>query len=94
MVNMSAAEAATADVLLKKLLLKISQYSQNACVGVSFLSNFIKKRFHHRCFPVNIAKFLRISISKNICQRLFLQRQRSAVSLFNSLITLNILFYY
>ena len=39
---MSAAEAATADVLLKKLLLKISQYSQNACVGVSFLSNFIK----------------------------------------------------
>ena len=27
--------------------------------------NFIK-RLRHRCFPVNIAKFLRISISKNI----------------------------
>ena len=26
----------------------------------------------HRCFPVNIAKFLRTSISKNICKRLLL----------------------
>ena len=31
---------------------------------------FIKKRPQHRCFPVNIAKFSRLLISKNICQRL------------------------
>ena len=32
--------------------------------------NFIKNRPQHRCFPVNIAKFLRLHISKNICERL------------------------
>ena len=29
--------------------------------------NFIKKRPQHRCFPLNIAKFLRAPILKNIC---------------------------
>ena len=33
--------------------------------------NFIKKRFQHRFFPVNIAKFLRTPIFENICKRLF-----------------------
>ena len=28
--------------------------------------NFIKKRLQHRCFPVNIAKFLRTPILMNI----------------------------
>ena len=28
-------------------------------VAVLQVYNFIKKRFQHRCFPVNIAKFLR-----------------------------------
>ena len=32
--------------------------------------NFIKKRPQHRCFPVNIAKFLILFISKNISERL------------------------
>ena len=32
--------------------------------------NFIKKRYQHRCFPVNISKFSRTSILKNICVRL------------------------
>ena len=32
--------------------------------------NFIKKRLQHRRFPVNIAKFLRTPLSKNICKRL------------------------
>ena len=32
--------------------------------------NFIKKRPQHRCFPVNIAKFLILLISENICKRL------------------------
>ena len=32
----------------------------------------IQKRFQHRCFPVNIAKFLRTPILKNICEWLLL----------------------
>ena len=35
--------------------------------------NFIEKRLHHRCFPVNIAKFLRTPILKNVCKRLLLK---------------------
>ena len=33
--------------------------------------NFIKKRLQHRCFPVNVAKFLRTSVLKSTCERLF-----------------------
>ena len=62
---------------LKKLFLKISQYShENICVGSLFNKitglqgcNFIKKRLQQRCFPVNIAKFFRIAIVKNIWER-------------------------
>ena len=32
--------------------------------------NFIKKRLQRRCFLVNIAKFLILLFSKNICERL------------------------
>ena len=32
--------------------------------------SFIKKRVHRKCFPVKLAKFLRRSILKNICERL------------------------
>ena len=32
--------------------------------------NFVKKRLQHRCFPVITAKFLKILIWKNICERL------------------------
>ena len=35
--------------------------------------DFIEKRLQHRCFPVNIAKFLRTPILKNICERLLLE---------------------
>ena len=36
--------------------------------------NFIKKRPQQRCFPVNIAKFLRhLSILKIICEQLLLK---------------------
>ena len=35
--------------------------------------NFIIKRIQHSCFLVNIAKFWRIPISKNICERLLLE---------------------
>ena len=36
-----------------------------------FLIKFIKKKHQHRCFSVNIARFLRASILQNICERLF-----------------------
>ena len=32
--------------------------------------DFIKKIFQHRFFPVNIAKYLRATIPKNICEGL------------------------
>ena len=77
-------EAATGDVLSKRLFLKISQYSQeNTCV-LEFLfnivaglkaCNFVKKRPQHRFFPVNIAKFLRTAILKNIWERLSLRAE-------------------
>ena len=38
----------------------------------SSVCNFIKKRFQHRCFSVNIAKFLKMVILKKICERLLL----------------------
>ena len=34
--------------------------------------NFIEKRLQHKCFSVNIAKFLRTSILNNMCERLLL----------------------
>ena len=37
----------------------VSFFSKAACLKAS---NFIKKRLQHRCFPVNIAKFLRTAI--------------------------------
>ena len=68
-VLLTSPEVATWVVLYKKLLLKILQYSQeNTCAGVSF----IKRRFQHRCFPVNIAKCLRTPILKNNCEWLLL----------------------
>ena len=33
--------------------------------------NFIKNRLQHSCFPVNIVKYLRTPVLKNICERLF-----------------------
>ena len=33
-------------------------------------ATLFKKRFQHRCLPVNITKFLRTFILKNICERL------------------------
>ena len=38
---------------------------------------FIKKRLQHRCFPVNIAKFLRTPILKNICEQLLLDLDKA-----------------
>ena len=51
---------------VKKAFLKILQNLQeNPCARVSFLIKLqLKKRLWHRCFPVNIAKFLRILFLK------------------------------
>ena len=55
---------------IKKLFLKISQYSQeNTCTGVSFLINFNSKEATTQVFSY-IAKFLRTNILRNICERL------------------------
>ena len=35
--------------------------------------DFIKKRLQHRRFPVNVAKFSRAPLLKNICKRLLLR---------------------
>ena len=35
--------------------------------------NFFKNGLHHRCFPVNIVKFLKTPISRNICEQLLLK---------------------
>ena len=57
------------EVFVKKVFLEISENSQeNTCVRVSFLvklqtfmrpATLLKKRFWHRCFPVNFAKFIK-----------------------------------
>ena len=77
---------------MKKPVLKILEYSQENPALESFLnkvvgllaSNFSKKRLQIRCFAVNIAKFLRTSILKNICQSLllFTRKQSMPESLF------------
>ena len=73
-------KAATRGALQKMLFLKICNIHRRTPVLMSLFNkvaglracNFIKKRFQHRCFPVNIAKFLRTPISKNFCERLLL----------------------
>ena len=61
---------------IKKLFLKILQYSQeNTCVGVSFLVKIRAfspvKKTSTQTFPMNIVKFLRTPVLKNSCERLF-----------------------
>ena len=41
-------------------------------VAILQFCNFIKKRFQHGCFTVNIEKFLKTHILKKICERLLL----------------------
>ena len=67
------------EVFYKKTITKnFKIFTEETCVVASFLiknpglqlCNFIKTRLQHRCFPVNIAKFLKTPILKNICERL------------------------
>ena len=43
---------------------------KHLCWSLLQTCNFIKKRLQHWCFPVKLAKFLRTSILKKICERL------------------------
>ena len=48
-------------------------FYKESCTIKNFITcNFIKKRLQHKCFPVNIARFLRKPNLKNICERLLL----------------------
>ena len=73
-------EAATRGVLCKKLILEISQNSQeNTCGRVSFYiklqaCNFLKKRLWHRYFPVNFVEFLRTPFLHNTTGQLLPKR--------------------
>ena len=49
----------------------LCQCHLNKVIGLE-ACDFIKKRLQHRCFPVNIAKFLRTAILKNINMLLYL----------------------
>ena len=71
-------KAAARGVLWKKVLLEISQNSQeNTCARVSFLiklqtppATLLKKSLWRRCFPVNFAKFLGTPFSQYTSGRL------------------------
>ena len=52
-------EAAVRICFSKQVFLKVSQQENSSVVGLK-VYNFINKR-QHRCFPVDIAKFLRTS---------------------------------
>ena len=47
----------------------VSESLFNKVAGLK-ICNFFKKRLQDRCFPVNIAKFFRTYILKNIFERL------------------------
>ena len=65
---MESPEALTWRCSGKKDLLKILRNSQEK--PVSEICNFIEKRLLHMCFPVNFAKFSRISTLSNTYERL------------------------
>ena len=50
-----------------------SEYLFNKVAGLK-ACNFIKERLQDRCFPMNIANFLRTPILKNIYERLLLRK--------------------
>ena len=56
----------------KGVLKKFAYFTGKHLCWSLFLIKFIKKRLQHWCFSVKFAKFLRTSILKNICERLFL----------------------
>ena len=75
-------KVATGGIIWKKLFVKILQYSQeNTCAEVPIeqsctskgLRLYLKKDSNTDVVPVNITKFLRSPVLKNICIRLLLK---------------------
>ena len=73
--------AVTQRCSIKMVFLEISQNLQeNTCARVSFFNKvagfrpatLLKKRPWHKCFPVNVAKFLRAAFLQNTSRRLLL----------------------
>ena len=78
--KMSQFQKQRPDVFFWKTVLKTFAIKKTPVLESSFnrlarfkTSNFLKKRLQHRCFPVNIAKFLRTVILMKICEQLLLQ---------------------
>ena len=73
-------EAANRGVSIKSYILKIFALFTGKQLCWSLFNkiaglktcNFVKNRLQHNCFPVNIAKFLRAPILRNLYKRLFL----------------------
>ena len=62
-------------MVLKNFLIFIRKHVQKSLfnkVACLKACNFTKKRLQHRCFPMNIANFLRSHSLKNSCERLLL----------------------
>ena len=95
-------EAATGEVLYKKVFLKILQNSQaNAWVRASFLIKlqvwglqFYLKSLWHRCIPVGFAKFLRTPFSQSTSVRLLLCFGRQLNDLIDTVKMTKISLYY
>ena len=68
---LSPTEAATRDVLCKKVFLEILKNSQENFTGLR-PATLLKKRLLHRSFPVNFVKFLRTPFLQNTSGRLLL----------------------
>ena len=60
--------------ILKKFISQENIWVFNKVAGLQACS-FIKRTPQHRCFSINIAKFLRIFILNNICERLPLKSE-------------------
>ena len=60
----------------------IKKSLRHRCFPMKFAKSSVKEGLQGlQCFPVNIAKFLRTPILKNICERLFLKISISVTNL-------------
>ena len=84
--NQFKKEAATRDVLCKKVFLEISRNSQEFWPGLGLgLARFrpetvLKRKLRHGCFPISFVKFLRIPFLQNTSGRLLLNKKHFSKS--------------
>ena len=67
--------------VLKNFAILYLEFLFNKFLGLE-VCDFIKRRLQLSCFPLNIAKFLRTPILKNICERLLLRFLKPTSCLF------------